>query len=143
MTPRRRVVVTRTGGPEVLRVDTDDAPEPAPGQLRIRVTAAGVARADLLMRAGRYPGRAPAPPFTPGWDVTGVVDAVGPDVPIRLRGRRVVALTLTGGHASHVNAPAARVVELPDPIDEYAAACLPLTHVTAHELLHHVAGPPW
>ncbi|WP_438941385.1 alcohol dehydrogenase catalytic domain-containing protein [Micromonospora deserti] len=59
----------------MLGAHADDAPEPAPGHLRIR--AAGVARADLLMRAGRNPGRAPAPPFTPGWDVTGVVDAVG------------------------------------------------------------------
>jgi NADPH:quinone reductase len=139
VTLRRRVVITRTGGPDVLRVDTDDAPEPAPGHLRIRVTAAGVARADLLMRAGRYPGRAPAPPFTPGWDVTGVVDATGPHVPTWWRGRRVVALTLTGGHASHVCAPASSVVVLPDTVGEHDAACLPLTHVTAHELLHHVA----
>ncbi|GEC06716.1 oxidoreductase [Streptomyces spinoverrucosus] len=139
MTRRRRIVVTRTGGPEVLRVDSDDAPEPGPRHLRIRVTAAGVARADLLMRAGRYPGRAPTPPFTPGWDVTGVVDQVGPHVPTWWRGRRVVALTLTGGHASHVCVPAAGVVEVPDTVQANDAACLPLTHVTANELLHHVA----
>ncbi|MGI5212351.1 zinc-binding dehydrogenase [Plantactinospora sp. CA-290183] len=139
MTRRRRVVITRLGGPEVLRVDTDDAPRPGPGQVRIRVAAAGVARADLLMRAGRYPGRTPTPPFTPGWDATGVVDAVGPDVPARWRDRRVVALTLTGGHASHVCAPAAGVVELPDTLQGYAAACLPLNYVTAYELLHQVA----
>ncbi|WP_049574744.1 zinc-binding dehydrogenase [Streptomyces sp. SBT349] len=139
MTSRRRVVVTRTGGPDVLRVDTDEAPEPAAGRLRVRVTAAGVARADILMRAGRYPGRVPTPPFTPGWDVTGVVDAVGPDVPDRWLGRRVVALTLTGGHASHASVPVADAVELPGTLQEHAAACLPLAYVTAHELLHHVA----
>ncbi|MEV4755589.1 zinc-binding dehydrogenase [Micromonospora sp. NPDC049559] len=139
MTRRRRVVVTGTGGTDVLRVVTDEAPEPGPGQLRIRVTAAGVARADLLMRAGRYPGRTPVPPFTPGWDATGVVDAVGPHVPARWYGRRVTALTLTGGHASHVCVPADAPVELPDGVSEYVAACLPLTHLTAHELLHRVA----
>lgn len=136
----RRVIIPRTGDPTVLRVVPAPVPEPGPGQLRIRVAAAGVARADLLMRSGHYPGRTPGLPFTPGWDVAGTVEAIGPDVPAHRLGRRVVALTLTGGHASHVLAPAALAVELPPDMSDYTAASLPMSYVTAHELLHHVAA---
>lgn len=136
----RRVVIPRTGDPTVLRVETAALPEPGPGELRIRVAAAGVARADVLMRSGHYPGRTPDLPFTPGWDVAGTVDAIGPGAPAGWGGRRVVALTLTGGHAGHVSVPASAVVEIPQTLSWYAAASLPLNHVTAYELLHHVAG---
>lgn len=136
----RRVVIPRVGDPTVLRIDRCEVPEPGPGQVRIRVAAAGVARADLLMRSGHYPGRTPDLPFTPGWDVAGTVDEIGPGVPSRWAGRRVAALTLTGGHATHALASAGMVVELADTMSAYAAASLPLNHVTAYELLHHIAA---
>ncbi|MFF4879591.1 zinc-binding dehydrogenase [Micromonospora sp. NPDC000668] len=138
-TARRRVVVEHVGGPEVLRVVTDAAPEPGPGQVRLRVLAAGLARADLLMRAGCYPGPAPRPPFVAGWDATGVVDACGPGAEPSWAGRRALALTLTGGHASHVVVPESGLVAVPDGVDTAAAACLPLNYLTAYEMLHHAA----
>lgn len=140
MTGRRRILVDRVGGPEVLRVGIDDVPEPGPGQALVRVLAAGVARADLLMRAGRYPGRAPRPPFVPGWDVTGVVEALGPGAPGGWLGRRVTALVLTGGNASHACVAVDDLIPLPDGIDMELAACLPLNYVTAYEMLRQAAG---
>ena len=61
----RRVVVERFGGPEVLKVIEEDAPRPGPGEVRVRVLAAGVSFTDALIRAGTYLG-GPEPPFTPG-----------------------------------------------------------------------------
>ena len=72
-----RVVVSRRGGPDVLRMHEEPLPSPKPGEVRVKVRAAGVAFADLLMREGLYPGT-PRPPFTPGYDVAGVVDADAP-----------------------------------------------------------------
>ncbi|MBB4910662.1 alcohol dehydrogenase catalytic domain-containing protein [Actinophytocola algeriensis] len=135
----RSVVVPRFGAPDVLRVDVGEVPRPGPGELRVRVLAAGVAPADVQMRAGQYPGRIPPPPFVPGWDVAGIVDAVGPDVSGQWTGQAVVALVLRGGHTSHVCMPSGSVVPLPEGTDVPTAACLPLNYLTAHELVHQVA----
>ncbi|MBE1877666.1 zinc-binding dehydrogenase [Myceligenerans pegani] len=139
---RRSVVVERFGDPSVLRPRTDPLPLPGPGQALVRVLASGVARADALMRSGRYP-RGPRPPFVPGWDVAGHVEDVGGGVPAEWLGRRVVALVPAGGYTSHAVVPAERLVPVPDGTDLHAAACLPLNYVTAYQLLHRVAdvGP--
>ena len=137
---RRSVVVLRFGDPDVLCVEVGALPEPGPGEVRVRVLAAGVAAADAQMRAGRYPGGNPRPPFVPGWDVAGVVDAVGPGTDRRWLGRPVVALVLRGGHTSHLCVSSAVAVPLPDAVDVLEAACLPLNYLTAHELVHRVAG---
>lgn len=136
---RRSVVVDRFGDPDVLRVDVGEVPQPGPGELRLRVLAAGVASADIQMRAGNYPGRIPRPPFVPGWDVAGVVDAIGPGTTRHWMGRTVVALVLRGGHTSHLCLPSSGVVPLPAGVDVPSAACLPLNYLTAHELVHQVA----
>jgi NADPH:quinone reductase len=136
---RRSVVVRRFGDPDVLRVEVGAVPEPGPGELRVRVSAAGVASADAQMRAGRYPGGNPRPPFVPGWDIAGVVDAVGPGTARHWLGRPVVALVLRGGHTSHLCVPSAAAVPLPDTVDTLEAACLPLNYLTAHDLVHRVA----
>jgi NADPH2:quinone reductase len=122
------------GGPEVLKWVLRQTPEPGPGEVAIRTEAAGVAYADLLMRAGRYPG-GPKPPFTPGWDVLGVVEAVGSGVDAGWVGARVLALVLTGGYAERVIAPAARTVRLPDDVEPLQAACLTMNYVTALQML--------
>ena len=71
-----RVVVTRRGKPEVLKVVEEDLPQPRTGQVRVRVLAAGVSALDLMVRRASFPGF-PKAPFTPGADVVGVVDDVG------------------------------------------------------------------
>ena len=73
----KRVVVDRFGGPEVLRVVEDEDPRPGPGEVRVRVLAAGVSYTDAMLRVGSYLG-VPKPPFTPGYELVGVVEELGP-----------------------------------------------------------------
>jgi NADPH:quinone reductase-like Zn-dependent oxidoreductase len=75
----KRVVVDRFGGPEVLRVVEEDDPRPGPGEICVRVLAAGVSFTDAQLRAGTYIG-VPKPPFTPGSELVGVVEDLGPTV---------------------------------------------------------------
>jgi Alcohol dehydrogenase GroES-like domain len=109
----KRVVIDQFGGPEVLRVVEDDIPQPGPGEVRVRVLAAGVSFSDALLRAGVYLG-GPKPPFTPGYELVGVVEELGPGCS-RLRvGDRVAALTVWGADAEHVCVPEAHAVEVPE-----------------------------
>src|SRR5215213_10489451 len=94
----QRVVVDHFGGPEVLRVVEEDDPRPGPGEVRVRVLAAGVSFTDSLLRAGTYLG-VPKPPFTPGYELVGVVEELGPGCSRVRVGDRVGALTVSGGRA--------------------------------------------
>ena len=132
------VVVARHGEAEVLQVRPMDV-VPGPGQLLVRVEAAGVAMADVQMRAGTYP-EPPALPFTPGYDVTGRIEAVGPGVDGFAPGDRVAALTVTGGYATHALAPASHAVAVPYGLDPVAVAALVLNWVTAAQMLRRVAA---
>jgi len=76
---QKRVLLTRKGGPEVLEIVEREVPEPGPGEARVRVLATGVAFADVMMRRGLYPG-VPDFPFTPGYDLVGEVEDLGPGV---------------------------------------------------------------
>src|SRR5262245_61875517 len=97
----RRVVVEQFGGPEVLRVVEEDAPRPGPGEVLVRVLAAGVSFTDALIRAGTYLG-GPKPPFTPGYELVGVVEEVGPGASRLRKGDRVGVLTVWGSNAELV-----------------------------------------
>lgn len=133
----QRVIVRRLGGPEVLEVVAQERPEPGPGQVCVRVQAAGVAFADVMARIGPYPG-APEPPFTPGYDVAGVVGAVGPSVDGITPGQHIVALTEFGGYATWVCLPAVALVPAPAGLDPAEAVSLVLNYITAYQLLHRV-----
>src|SRR6187402_375785 len=91
-----RIVVRRHGGPEVLETLVEEAPQPAAGEVRVRVLAAGVSFAELLMREGVHPERTTLP-FTPGWDIVGVVDEAGEGASPDAVGRLVAALPIHGG----------------------------------------------
>lgn len=138
----RRVVVTQWGGPERMEVQTAPVPLPGPGQVRVRVKAAGVSFADLLMREGVHPERR-RPPFTPGWDIVGVVEAIGPEVDRSLLGANVAALTITGGYSEVVILPASDLVLAPPGIDPVKAVCLVLDGVVAWQMVVRLAhaGP--
>ena len=71
----KRVVVDHYEGPKVLRVVEDEVPQPGPEEVRVRVLAAGVSFTDAQMRAGTYIAGAPKPPFTPGYELVGVVES--------------------------------------------------------------------
>jgi NADPH:quinone reductase len=75
-----RIIVTHYGGPDALRVVREECPEPKDGEVRVRVLAAGVSLPDIMAREGVHPETPPVP-FTPGWDLVGVVDRLGTDVP--------------------------------------------------------------
>jgi NADPH:quinone reductase-like Zn-dependent oxidoreductase len=100
----QRIIVTRYGPPEVLRLEEAETPAPAEGEVLVRVARAGINFADLLARMGLYPG-VPKPPFVPGHEVAGTVAALGPAVDGLAVGDRVVAGRSFGGYASHTVAP--------------------------------------
>jgi NADPH:quinone reductase len=134
----KRVVVDHYGGPEVLRVIEGDIPEAGPGEVRIRVLAAGVSFTDSQLRAGTYLG-VPRPPFTPGYELVGVVEELGPGCS-RLRvGDRVGALTVWGADAERVCVPEVNAVEVPEDFDPAEVVSLVFTYMTAYQLLHRTA----
>src|SRR2546422_2100722 len=134
----KRVVVGHYGGPEVLKVVEDDIPQPGPGEVRVRVLAAGVSFTDALLRAGTYLG-GPKPPFTPGYELVGVVEELGPGCS-RLRvGDRAAALTVWGADAERVCVPERYAVEVPEGLDPAEVVSLVLPYMTAYQLLHRVA----
>jgi NADPH2:quinone reductase len=109
----KAVVCREYGPPEALVVQDLPQPEPGPGQVRIRVHAAGVNFPDTLIIAGKYQFK-PAPPFSPGGEIAGVVDAVGPGVTSVAPGARVVALAPYGGYAEQLVAPELGLLPMPD-----------------------------
>lgn len=135
----RRVVVSRRGGPEVLEVVTCEVPEPQPGQVRVRVLAAGVSYGDVLARVGAVPG-SPKPPFTPGYDVSGVVDKLGSGVTSPGVGEPVAALLdAGGGYAEFACLPAERLVTVPAGVDAVQSAAAALNYFVAYQMLHRLA----
>ena len=127
----RRLVVTSYGGPEGLEwVDVPD-PVPGPGEVLARVRAFSILWADVLERQGRYPGQ-PEAPFASGHEFTGVVVAVGPGVEQPQAGTRVFGTIPQGGAAAElVVAPAHVLYQVPDAVDDIAAAAMFATYVTA------------
>jgi NADPH:quinone reductase-like Zn-dependent oxidoreductase len=133
-----RVVITAQGGPEVLKYVEDDLPAPGEGHVRVKVLAAGVAYADVLMRHGLYPGTPPFP-FAPGYDIVGDIDALGAGVTQFFLGQRVAALTMIGGYAQYALLPVAHLVLIPADLDPAEAVSLVLNYVTAYQMLHRFA----
>lgn len=142
-TVMRQVVVTRYGAPEVLQLQELATQAPGPGQVRIRVRAAGVNFADVLARMGVY-ADAPKLPFVPGYEVAGYVDAVGADVTSFVDGDHVLALTRFGGYADFVVAPVSQVFRVPPGMSDPEAAAMPVSYITAalalDKLAHVAAG---
>jgi NADPH:quinone reductase len=134
----RRVVVEQFGGPEVLRVVEEDAPRPGPGEVLVRVLAAGVSFTDALIRAGTYLG-GPKPPFTPGYELVGVVEEVGPGTSRLRKGDRVGVLTVWGSNAELVCVPERYAVEVPDDLDPAEVVSLVFPYMTAYQMLHRAA----
>jgi NADPH:quinone reductase-like Zn-dependent oxidoreductase len=135
----RQVVIPRHGGPEVLEVREGPDPVPGDGEVRIRVRAAGINFADILARIGLYPD-APKPPVVVGYEVAGVIDAVGTRVTTPHEGDRVLALTRFGGYSTSVVVPAAQAYRFPEGLSDAEAAAVPLNYLTAAMALYRMAG---
>ena len=134
----KRVVVDHYGGPEVLKVVEEDAPRPGPGEVRVRVLAAGVSFTDAQIRAGTYIG-GPKPPFTPGYELVGVVEELGPGCERLREGDRVGALTVWGADAERVCVPEKYAVEVPEDLDPAEVVSLIFPYMTAYQMLHRTA----
>lgn len=133
--PYARIVISRYGGPEVLEVVQDDLRAPLSREVRVKVLAAGVSWVEYMMRHGVYP-RQPKPPFTPGYDIVGVVDQNGAGAGQYRVGQRVAALMIFGGYSEYVFLPEEALVPVPEELDPADAVCLVLNYVTAYQMLH-------
>src|SRR5262249_49010643 len=133
-----RVVVTHYGGPEQLRLIEEECPEPNAGEVRVRVLAAGVSLPDVMMREGIHP-ETPRLPFTPGWDLVGVVERIGTRVSGIEAGAGGAALPIHGAYAEHVCLAQRQLVPVPEGLDPAEAVSLVLNYVTAYQMLHRFA----
>jgi NADPH:quinone reductase len=134
----KRVVIDHFGGPEVVRLAEDDDPRPGEGEVRVRVLASGVSLSDAQMRAGTYLG-GPKPPFTPGYELVGVVDQLGPGSSRLHVGDRVGVLTQWGANAELVCVQEKYAVEVPEDLDPAEIVSLVFTYMTAYQMLHRAA----
>jgi NADPH:quinone reductase-like Zn-dependent oxidoreductase len=137
----KRVIVSHFGGPENLLLAQDEIPEPRANEVRVKVLAAGVSFADIMMRQGVHPeswnlGRTP---FTPGWDVVGVVDKLGDKVSTWQTGQMVAALPIVGGYAEYISLPSNDLVPVPNGLEPAEAVSLVLNYITAYQMLHRCA----
>ncbi|HEU0030565.1 MAG TPA: NAD(P)H-quinone oxidoreductase [Kofleriaceae bacterium] len=136
----RAIAISRPGGPEVLTLVERALPEPARGEVRVRVRATAVNRADLLQRMGAYPAPADSPADIPGLEIAGEVDAVGDGVQ-RLRvGDRVFGLVGGGGYAEAIVTHERALAVIPDGLSFEQAAAIPEAFITAHDAIVGQAG---
>jgi len=133
-----RIIVTHYGGPDALQVLEEECPEPKHGEARVRVLAAGVSLPDLMMREGVHP-ETPTLPFTPGWDLVGVVDRLGDGVSGVEPGQTVAALPISGAYAEFVCLPQRELVPVPGGLDTAEAVSLVLNYVTAYQMMYRSA----
>lgn len=129
----KQIWITKAGPPEVLQVREAPDPTPAAGQVRIRVKAAGINFADLMARVGLYPD-APKVPCVVGYEVSGVVDAVGPGATLKA-GDRVFAMPKFGGYTDTLVLSEQQVIPMPEAMTFEQAAALPVVYLTAYHMM--------
>ena len=127
----RAIVVTQPGGPEMMQIGEVPTPEAGPGELLVRIRAAGVNRADLSQRQGNYPPP-PGASTIMGMEVAGEIAALGAGVADWRIGERVMALLGGGGYAEYVTVPAALAMRVPDNVSWEEAGGIPEAFLTAY-----------
>ncbi len=135
-TPWQHIQLTALGGPEMLQLVTEPTlPEPGPAQVRVKVLTAGTGFTDTIIRRGQYPGVKQKPPFTPGYDWFGVVDALGSGVSTLQPGDCVADMPVIGGYTQYLVADAGRVIHCPAGLNPAEAVCMILSYTTAWQML--------
>jgi NADPH:quinone reductase-like Zn-dependent oxidoreductase len=134
----KSVVATKRGGPDVLQIVENELREPAAGEARIKVLAASVGRTDVNYRYGLSPF-SPKVPFVPGYEIVGVVEAIGKDVSKAAVGDRMAALTGHGGYTEVIYLGQEHLVRVPAFLDPAEVATLVLNYVSAWQMLHRAA----
>ncbi len=136
----KHIAISRFGGPENLLLLEDDLLEPRSNEVRIKVLAAGVSSADILMREGVHPeSMNRKTPFTLGWDIVGIVDKLGDNVSTWQTGQVVAALAIVGGYAEYIFLSPDDLVPVPPELDYAEAVSLVLNYTTAYQMLHRCA----
>ena len=135
----RQVWTTRTGPPEVLEMREAPDPSPLPGEARIRVKASGINFADIMTRLGIYPD-APRLPAVVGYEVCGVVDALGAGVTSVKEGDAVIGICRFGGYADTVCIPVEHVFPLPNGMSFSQGAVVPVSYLTVYQMLFVMGG---
>src|SRR6185436_19783768 len=130
----RQVVTTTTGDIDVLKVQEKPDPTPKPGEVLIRVKASGLNFADILSRQGLYPD-SPPKPCVMGYEVSGLIEAVGDGVGSELVGKAVGAMTRFGGQSDLVVVNATQLFEKPQTLSFEEAAAIPVNYLTAYALI--------
>ncbi|HEX9157979.1 MAG TPA: alcohol dehydrogenase catalytic domain-containing protein, partial [Syntrophales bacterium] len=133
-----RIIVTHYGGPDALQVVEEECPEPKDGEVRVRVLAAGVSLPDIMAREGVHP-ETPRLPFTPGWDLVGVVDRLGDGISGIEPGQIVAAMPIHGAYSEFVCLPQRELIPVPPGLDAAEAVSLGLNYVTAYQMMHRSA----
>lgn len=133
----KAIAVVKYGEPEVMELREVPERLPGPGEVLVRVHAAGVNFADILMRLGLYTN-VPKPPFTPGIEAAGVVEAVGEGVTAPQLGERVIVFTFTGCYAEKITVPAGRAVPMPAAMRFEDGAALAVNYLTAYQALTYM-----
>jgi len=133
-----RIIVTHYGGPDALKVVEEECPEPKGGEVRVKVLAAGVSLPDVLAGEGVHP-ETPRVPYTPGWDLVGIVDQIGEGVSgFELR-QTVAAMPISGCYAQYVCLPHRKLFPVPAGLDPAEAVAVVLNYITAYQMLHRSA----
>jgi NADPH2:quinone reductase len=127
----KAIVISRPGGPEVLELRELPTPQPGRGEIRVRVRASAVNRADLMQRMGSYPAPPDAPADIPGLEFAGEIEVVGAGVVERKVGERVFGLAGGGGYAEQIVVPARAVARMPDHLSFTDGAAVPEAFITA------------
>ncbi|WP_026971815.1 zinc-binding dehydrogenase [Aliagarivorans marinus] len=136
MNSNQQIVISQHGAPEVLELMAQTSREPKPGEVKVKVVAAGVAYADVMAQRGGYP-IAPKPPFTPGYDFAGVVEQVGEGVSGFAKGDHVLGLNpVMGCYAQQLCISAQYLVPYPSHLPPEKVCSLVLNYLTAYCLLH-------
>ena len=134
----RAVVITRPGDPDVLHMEVRPDPVAGRDQVRVRIRAFGVNRAELLQRRGGYPAPPGWPSDIPGLEYAGEIDTLGPDVRDWAVGDRVMGIAGGGTYAEYVVVPAAHLLPMPGGMSFTEAAAVPEAFITAHDALERL-----
>jgi NADPH:quinone reductase len=131
----KAVIITKFGGSEVLEIEERPKPEPGLGQIRVRVHASALNRADVSQRRGNYPAPPGSPPDISGMEYAGEVDALGPDSAMWTAGDRVMGIIGGGGHAEYVCVHEREAIRIPKSMSWENAAAIPEAFLTAYDAL--------
>jgi NADPH:quinone reductase len=131
----KAVVITRPGGVDVLKLEDRPVPQPGPGEIRVRVHASALNRADLLQRRGHYPAPPGAPADVPGLEYAGEVDAIGEGAGLWAVGNRVMGIVGGGGYAEYVVVHEREAIRIPQNLSFEEAAAVPEAFLTAYDAL--------